>query len=121
MSISKDESLRENSKVMLSNLVYHQEYRDVFVSLLRNYNEVMQVSPNNVLPLFLPLPPSLPPSFYLSHSNFFVFSMLDTFISLCTCGGSSPLRPDDGTLLSWQQSHDRTAEEEKGEIGKKEG
>ena len=44
MSVSKDESLRENSKVMLSNLVYHPEYRDVFVSLLRNYNEVVQVS-----------------------------------------------------------------------------
>ena len=43
MSTSKDENLRDNSKVMLSNLVYHQEYRDVFVSLLRNYNEVVQV------------------------------------------------------------------------------
>ena len=46
MSISRDEGLRENSKVMLSNLVYHQEYRDVFVSLLRNYNEVVQVCCN---------------------------------------------------------------------------
>ena len=44
MSISRDETLHENSKVMLSNLVYHPEYRDVFVSLLRNYNEVVQVS-----------------------------------------------------------------------------
>ena len=43
MSTTKDESLQESSKVMLSNLVYHQEYRDVFISLLRNYNEVMQV------------------------------------------------------------------------------
>ena len=46
MSITKDESLQESSKVMLSNLVYHQEYRDVFISLLRNYNEVMQVRGN---------------------------------------------------------------------------
>ena len=44
MSVSKDSVLCENSKVMISNLVYHQEYRDVFVSLLRNYNEVVQVS-----------------------------------------------------------------------------
>ena len=43
MTVSNDETFRENSKVMLSNLVYHQEYRDVFVSLLRNYNEVVQV------------------------------------------------------------------------------
>ena len=43
MGISKNKSLQESSKVMLSNLVYHQEYRDVFVSLIRNFNQVIQV------------------------------------------------------------------------------
>ena len=136
MSISKDEALCENSKVMLSNLVYHQEYRDVFVSLLRNYNEVVQVGLliiklKNCVGLqkhesyyaWRKHPPNLPRvkvSCRVSWSYFctifrcsFVL-FLESVISICSCGGNAPLRAYDGTLLPRQQSHDRTAEEEKG-------
>ncbi|XP_019854658.1 PREDICTED: protein timeless homolog [Amphimedon queenslandica] len=42
---SKDDTVVQSSKVILSNLLYHPEYRDVFVMLLRNYNEaVVQLS-----------------------------------------------------------------------------
>ena len=40
MSLSKTE--QENSKVMQSNVFYHPEYRDIFVTLLRNFYEVFQ-------------------------------------------------------------------------------
>ena len=42
MSLSKDEGLRESAKVIMSNVFYHAEYRDVFVTLLRNHYEVFQ-------------------------------------------------------------------------------
>lgn len=42
MSHSKSE--RENSKVMQSNLFYHPDYRDIFVTLLRNFYEVFQTT-----------------------------------------------------------------------------
>lgn len=45
MTQSKDDTIVQSSKVILSNLLYHPEYRDVFVMLLRNYNEaVLQMS-----------------------------------------------------------------------------
>ncbi len=40
MSLSRTE--RENAKVMQSNIFYHPEYRDIFVTLLRNFYEVFQ-------------------------------------------------------------------------------
>ena len=42
MSLSKSE--HENSKVMQSNVFYHPEYRDIFVTLLRNFFEVFQTT-----------------------------------------------------------------------------
>ena len=42
MSSSKDTTLHEGAKVIHSNIFYHPEYRDVFVTLLRNYYEVFQ-------------------------------------------------------------------------------
>ena len=42
MSMSHDETLQESAKVITSNLLYHPEYRDVFVTLIRNYYEVFQ-------------------------------------------------------------------------------
>lgn len=39
MTRSKDDTVVKSSKIILSNLLYHSEYRDVFVMLLRNYNE----------------------------------------------------------------------------------
>ena len=41
MTQSNDKTIVKSSKVILSNLLYHPEYRDVFVMLLRNYNEAM--------------------------------------------------------------------------------
>lgn len=40
MTLSSGE--RENGKVIQSNVFYHPEYRDIFVTLLRNYYEVFQ-------------------------------------------------------------------------------
>lgn len=42
MSSSKDTTLHDGAKVIHSNIFYHPEYRDVFVTLLRNYYEVFQ-------------------------------------------------------------------------------
>ena len=42
MSLSKDSALRDSAKVIHSNIFYHPEYRDVFITLLRNFYEVFQ-------------------------------------------------------------------------------
>ena len=42
MGQSRDEGLHESAKVIMSNVFYHSEYRDVFVTLLRNYQDVFQ-------------------------------------------------------------------------------
>ena len=42
MTKSDDEGLQENAKVIMSNVFYHAEYREVFVTLLRNFYEVFQ-------------------------------------------------------------------------------
>ena len=42
MSLSCDETLKESAKVIMSNVFYHAEYREVFVTLLRNFTEVFQ-------------------------------------------------------------------------------
>jgi timeless len=39
MTRSDDTNIVRSSKVILSNLLYHSEYRDVFLTLLRNFNE----------------------------------------------------------------------------------
>lgn len=38
MALSKDPNLQDNAKIMQHNVFYHAEYRDLFVTLLRNYN-----------------------------------------------------------------------------------
>ena len=38
MTHSKDTSLQDNAKIMQHNIFYHAEYRDVFITLLRNFN-----------------------------------------------------------------------------------
>ena len=35
---SKDTNLQDNAKIMQHNVFYHAEYRDLFITLLRNYN-----------------------------------------------------------------------------------
>ncbi len=42
MSESQDPKLKESAKVIMSNVFYHSEYREVFVTLFRNYYEVFQ-------------------------------------------------------------------------------
>ncbi len=42
MEKSPDETLRESAKVIVSNILYHPEYREVLVTLLRNFQEVFQ-------------------------------------------------------------------------------
>ena len=42
MSRSCDEALQANAKVMQNNILYHLEYREVFVTLLRNFKEPLQ-------------------------------------------------------------------------------
>ena len=42
MCLSKDTNLHDSAKVIQSNIFYHSEYRDVFVTLLRNFYEVFQ-------------------------------------------------------------------------------
>lgn len=42
MTRSRDKAILESSKVILSNILYHSEYRDIFVTLLRNHYEVFQ-------------------------------------------------------------------------------
>lgn len=42
MSKSSDENLQESAKVIMSNMFYHSEYREVVVTLLRNFYEVFQ-------------------------------------------------------------------------------
>lgn len=42
MCISKDPTIHESAKVIQSNVFYHPEYRDVFLTLLRNFYEVFQ-------------------------------------------------------------------------------
>ena len=42
MTRSHDHSIVESSKVILSNILYHPEYRDIFVTLLRNHYEAFQ-------------------------------------------------------------------------------
>ena len=39
MTMSEDKTVVKSSNIILSNLLYHAEYRDVFIMLLRNYNE----------------------------------------------------------------------------------
>lgn len=39
MAHSKDPNLRDNAKIMQHNIFYHAEYRDLFITLLRNYNQ----------------------------------------------------------------------------------
>lgn len=38
MAHSKDTDLQDNAKIMQHNVFYHSEYRDLFITLLRNYN-----------------------------------------------------------------------------------
>ena len=42
MTQSNDKAIAESSNVILGNILYHAEYRDVFVMLLRNYKEPLQ-------------------------------------------------------------------------------
>ena len=42
MGKSSEETLRESSKVIVSNILYQYEYREVIVTLLRNFQEVFQ-------------------------------------------------------------------------------
>jgi len=42
MGKSSDETLKESSKVIVSNILYQYEYREVLVTLLRNFQEVFQ-------------------------------------------------------------------------------
>ena len=37
MSVSEDPSLVANAKIMQSNIFYHSEYRELFISLLRSF------------------------------------------------------------------------------------
>jgi len=41
MGQAEDATLRNNATVMKNNILYRPEYRDVFVTVLRNYNEVV--------------------------------------------------------------------------------
>ena len=42
MSLSEDPTLRDSAKVIHSNIFYYPEYREVFITLLRNFYEVFQ-------------------------------------------------------------------------------
>ena len=42
MTKSHDDSIVESSKVILSNILYQPEYREIFVTLLRNHYEMFQ-------------------------------------------------------------------------------
>ena len=42
MAISSEEDMRDTANVILNNILYHPEYREIFVTLLRNYNEAVQ-------------------------------------------------------------------------------
>ena len=42
MAGSREEDMRETANVILNNILYHPEYREIFVTLLRNYNEAVQ-------------------------------------------------------------------------------
>ena len=42
MGKSHDEVLTESAKVIVSNILYHPEYREVLVTLLRNFQDVFQ-------------------------------------------------------------------------------
>ncbi|KAL5509288.1 hypothetical protein EMCRGX_G004628 [Ephydatia muelleri] len=42
MFSSEDKAVRDSAKVMEGNILYHPEYRDIFVTLLRNHVEVTQ-------------------------------------------------------------------------------
>ena len=42
MDKSHDEMLSESAKVIVSNILYHPEYREVLVTMLQNYQEVFQ-------------------------------------------------------------------------------
>ena len=42
MFSSEDKAARDSAKVMEGNILYHPEYRDIFVTLLKNHNEVAQ-------------------------------------------------------------------------------
>ena len=41
MGESKDDTLRSNATIMKNNILYRPEYRDIFVTIIRNYNEVV--------------------------------------------------------------------------------
>lgn len=42
MAGSGQEGMRETADIVLGNILYHPEYREIFVTLLRNYNEAVQ-------------------------------------------------------------------------------
>jgi hypothetical protein len=42
MSLFQDPTLRDSAKVIHSNILYYPEYRDVFITLLRNFYKVFQ-------------------------------------------------------------------------------
>ena len=41
MGESLDDALRSNATIMKNNILYRPEYRDIFVTVIRNYNEVV--------------------------------------------------------------------------------
>ena len=41
MGESQDDTLRSNATIMKNNILYRPEYRDIFVTIMRNYNEVV--------------------------------------------------------------------------------
>ena len=41
MGESQDDTLRSNATIMKNNILYRAEYRDIFVTIIRNYNEVV--------------------------------------------------------------------------------
>ena len=41
MGESQDDALRSNATIMKNNILYQPEYRDIFVTIIRNYNEVV--------------------------------------------------------------------------------
>lgn len=42
MTRSQDETIKESSKVILGNILYHSDYREVCVTLIRNYKDHLQ-------------------------------------------------------------------------------
>lgn len=42
MTRSQDETIKDSSKVILGNILYHSDYREVCVTLIRNYKDHLQ-------------------------------------------------------------------------------